>query len=317
MAKTPLRYPGGKSRAVKHILPLVPSDVTELCSPFLGGGSVELAFNQERGGTVYGYDLFKPLVWFWEALLGSPDELANTSDAMRVHDENFVMVKKDKDGNVTSRTKVRGLLKETCEEIRKELKKAKNSSIENAAKFYAINRSTFSGATFSGGWSNQAAYSRFTDSSIERVREFKVKNFHVACESFQTSILKHPDAFLYCDPPYLLGTDKDRLYGIGGDMHQGFPHRELYNILSERKGWVLSYNDCEDIRKLYSDYEIRDAEWAYGMKNVDSQVSADRRALEDLMLILKSPETKEMVQQILDGLKKKKMGSSSELLIIG
>jgi hypothetical protein len=80
---------------------------------------------------------------------------------------------------------------------------------------------------------------------------------------------------------------------------------------------VLSYNDCEDIRKLYSDYEIRDAEWAYGMKNVDSQVSADRRALEDLMLILKSPETKEMVQQILDGLKKKKMGSSSELLIIG
>jgi len=302
MAKTPLRYPGGKSRAVKHILPLVPSDVTELCSPFLGGGSVELAFNQERGGTVYGYDLFEPLVWFWEALLESPEKLADAADAMRKKHVDF--------------EKKRGLLREDCARIREELKAATNSSIENAAKFYAINRSTFSGATFSGGWSNLAAYSRFTDSSIKRVREFKVKNFHVACESFQTSILKHPDAFLYCDPPYLLGADKDRLYGVTGGMHQGFPHKELYDILSQREGWVLSYNDCEGVRKLYSNYEIREAAWAYGMKNVDPQLSADRRLLEELIPALKADASKVLVQQLVDGLKKK-MGSSSELLIIG
>jgi len=306
MVKTPLRYPGGKSRAVKHILPLVPSDVTELCSPFLGGGSVELAFNQERGGTVYGYDLFEPLVWFWEALLENPEKLADAADAMRVHDEAFVehtykLACKKNDNKKPEKQLppeeilrpevVRGLLEKTCKAIREDLKKATVGSIENAARFYAINRSTFSGATFSGGWSLEAAYARFTDSGIERLREFKVKNFHVACESFQTSIFKHPDAFLYCDPPYLLGKDKDKLYGIGGDMHQGFPHRELYNILSEREGWVLSYNDCEEIRKLYSDYEIRDAKWAYGMKNIRGK---------DL------PKTE-----------KKTMGSSSELLIIG
>lgn len=269
MIKTPLRYPGGKSRAVKHILPLIPTEVKELCSPFLGGGSVELAFNQQRGGTVYGYDLFKPIVWFWEALLENPEGLANAADAMRKEDPSF--------------QKKRGLLREDCASIREGLRVATTGSIENAAKFYAINRSTFSGATFSGGWSNHAACDRFTDSSIERLRSFKVKNFRVACESFETSILKHPNAFLYCDPPYLLGKDKDKLYGIGGDKHQGFSHRELYNILSQRSGWVLSYNDCAEIRKLYSNYEIRDANWAYGMKNV----------------------------------KRKKMGSSSELLILG
>ena len=67
MPKTPLRYPGGKSRAVKHILPLIPEDITELCSPFLGGGSVELAV-AERGTTVYAYDIFEPIVWLWNAL---------------------------------------------------------------------------------------------------------------------------------------------------------------------------------------------------------------------------------------------------------
>ncbi len=61
MPKTPLRYPGGKSRAVKHILPLIPEDCEELCSPFLGGGSVELAV-AGRGTPVHAYDVFEPLV---------------------------------------------------------------------------------------------------------------------------------------------------------------------------------------------------------------------------------------------------------------
>ncbi len=71
MPKTPLRYPGGKSRAVKHILPLIPEDCEELCSPFLGGGSVELAV-AARGTPVHAYDVFEPLVWFWNALLSDP-----------------------------------------------------------------------------------------------------------------------------------------------------------------------------------------------------------------------------------------------------
>ena len=88
------------------------------------------------------------------------------------------------------------------------------------------------------------------------------------CEDFKTSINKHPDAFLYCDPPYLLGADKDKLYGDRGSTHAGFDHRALYDILSQRCGWVLSYNDCPEIRALYKNYEVRQAEWAYGMKNV-------------------------------------------------
>ena len=266
--KTPLRYPGGKSRAVKTIMEFIPPDCGELCSPFLGGGSIELAV-AERGTKVHAYDIFKPLVWFWESLLSTPHQLAEAADSYRVlHD--------DYEGK-------RGLLKENFHRIREELRAESDYSLDNAAKFYAINRSSFSGATFSGGFSKRASYARFTDSSIDRIRNFNEPNLTVAQAHFKDSIPKHPDAFLYLDPPYLLGEKKEKLYGDKGDTHADFDHEGLHEIVTDRSNWVMSYNDCEKIRELYKDYKIITAEWAMGMKNV----------------------------------KQKKMGSSSEILIIG
>ena len=37
--KTPIRYAGGKSRAIKHITPFV-KDEDKIVSPFIGGGSL-------------------------------------------------------------------------------------------------------------------------------------------------------------------------------------------------------------------------------------------------------------------------------------
>ena len=65
--KSPLRYPGGKSRAVKQVLALLPRGLDLLCSPFLGGASIELAC-AGRGIAVRGYDSFQPLVAFWQCL---------------------------------------------------------------------------------------------------------------------------------------------------------------------------------------------------------------------------------------------------------
>src|SRR5690349_12606953 len=72
--RSPLRYPGGKSRAVKYILPLIPQHETKLCSPFLGGASIELACTTRM--QVFGSDVFSPLIDFWEELLNHPTELA-------------------------------------------------------------------------------------------------------------------------------------------------------------------------------------------------------------------------------------------------
>jgi len=262
--KSPLRYPGGKTRAVKHILPHIPEDITELCSPFLGGGSLELAV-ADRGTQVYGYDIFQPLTNFWHHLLRTPMSLSILTDCYR-----------------TTNGVLRGLTRHDFLQFKQDLMSKPATSIVDAAKFYALNRSSFSGATLSGGYSKQAAYKRFTNSSILRLWKFEVYNFEVEKAGFKESILKHPHAFLYCDPPYMLEKNNN-LYGKNGDTHAGFDHEGLFNLLNERKGWVLSYNNSPQIREMYKDYQIIEAEWAYGMKNVTT----------------------------------KTMGSSSEILVIG
>ena len=263
--KSPLRYPGGKTRAAKYILTFIPRDTQELCSPFLGGGSVELAV-AARGTKVYGYDIFEPLECFWKCLKLDRNLLANFADDLRTPNE---------EGDL-------GITKEVFNEFKKDLKSQEIYTFEAAAKFYALNRSSFSGATLSGGYSKEAAYKRFTDSSIQRLRNTKLTNFIVGGADFKTSIPRHPDAFLYCDPPYMLEKNNN-LYGNRGSTHSNFDHEGLFTLLNKRKGWLLSYNNSPQIREMYKDYEIFEAHWAYGMKNVST----------------------------------KTMGSSSEILIIG
>ena len=69
--RSPLRYPGGKSRAVGLIRQHIPEGVPAICAPFLGGGSVELDCAAD-GIDVHGSDAFEPLVKFWQFALTDP-----------------------------------------------------------------------------------------------------------------------------------------------------------------------------------------------------------------------------------------------------
>ena len=114
----------------------------------------------------------------------------------------------------------------------------------------------------SGGMSPN--HERFTPSSIERLRQFKIDGLSVKHADFQKSLAKHPDDFLYCDPPYANGG---ALYGERGDCHQGFDHEALAQILRNRDGWILSYNDCSMIRDLYEGFRFAEVSWKYGMSS--------------------------------------------------
>ncbi|MFM6152235.1 MAG: DNA adenine methylase, partial [Sphaerospermopsis kisseleviana] len=46
MIKSPLRYPGGKSRAIKQIAQHLPTQFTEFREPLVGGGSVFIYLKQ-------------------------------------------------------------------------------------------------------------------------------------------------------------------------------------------------------------------------------------------------------------------------------
>ena len=234
--RSPLRYPGGKSRAVKQIVGLFPPDIESLASPFIGGGSVELAC-AAQGIRVHGYDAFEPLVDFWEETIEDPAKVANLAYSY----------------HPLTKTKFYALQKRYF---------SLEDRLERAAAFFVLNRSSYSGTTLSGGMS--PGHPRFTDSAIERLANLELENLTVERADFRDSLALHDDDFLYLDPPYANG---ENLYGNRGDMHKGFSHADLADILRARDGWALSYNDCDFVRELYDGFTFATPAWTYGMSN--------------------------------------------------
>jgi len=255
---SPLRYPGGKFRARTILHQHMPANpVTHVLSPFWGGGSYELHLTG-LGYTVTGYDGFRPLANFWNHLTLTPEALADEILKNRIVD------------------------RELFRDMQKHLKEQQDctTSIEDAAKFFIVNRCSFSGATLSGGFSKAASTERFTDTSIQKVRDFtnplitSVQYGMYADTLTPQNIKKTGTDFLFLDPPYLLDSGKDSLYGIGGNLHKTFDHELFKRMLTALDiPFLLTYNNNATIKDLYKDYVITDAEWTYGMN--DSKQSSE------------------------------------------
>ena len=246
--KSPLRYPGGKSRAVKHILPLIPGDARVILSPFLGGGSLEIAL-AGRGHKVQAYEIFFPLYCFWNVVMGEAGSRIKMFDMVRSEHP----LKKDRFYQIQEDLRIY---------TSKDRKHDKDVSWY-AAMFFVLNRSSYSGTTLSGGMSPE--HPRFTLSSIERLEKFSppirlgIKNRDGMSRIGKSGRFD----FIYADPPYLVESN---LYGNKGSTHKGFDHERLASLLHrEGADWLLSYNDCPRVRSLYDGCEFIPAAWAYGM----------------------------------------------------
>ena len=244
--KSPFRYPGGKSRAVK-ILEKYFNDVNEFASPFIGGGSFEI-YMAQKGKRVYGYDAFDLLVNCWQQLLTKPEECYNELDKYykffweesKTHDVRKELYYRVKDDEIYKET----------------------DPVKKAMMFLMVNRCSFSGLGMLGGFISMWDV-EFTKGIMDRVKNFSVPNLSVEKMSFEDSISINADKRLYLDPPYKVEA---QLYGTkNNDLHMSFDHQKLADILHERDNWVMSYNNCEEIRDMYDGYTIIDEKWTYGL----------------------------------------------------
>ncbi len=248
MIKSPLRYPGGKSRAVELIASLIP-EFDEYREPFLGGGSVFVYAKQRFPTKKFRVnDLYFELYKFWE------------------------MAQKD----------VGALVKKIYEwrnqfPVGKELHKFLNENLENfndlerAAAFFIYNRITFSGTSLSGGFSQAAFEGRFTESSIRRLDEFaKIISGAAITNLDYAELVRREGAnvFIYLDPPYYSAT-KSALYGKNGNLHKAFDHEKFAATMKncEHK-WLITYDNSDYVRDLFSFAKITPWELIYGMRNV-------------------------------------------------
>lgn len=240
--KSPLRYPGGKTRALailEHCRTTEYPGRTFLLSPFLGGGSFELAC-ADRGMQVYANDLFLPLYTFWKVL---------QENAQGLHDAVMRSLP------VSKETFVR--LRQTIHELR--------DPLEMASAYFQVNRCSFSGATFCGGFSAQAAETRCNPSAVQRLLAVDLSRVHLSQKDAVAFLQDHPETpetLVYADPPYYI---TNYVYGKDGDLHQAFDHVAFAECLKARRDWILSYNDCPFIRELYAGCRFREVQWSYGM----------------------------------------------------
>ncbi|GHT17476.1 hypothetical protein FACS1894189_3410 [Planctomycetales bacterium] len=145
------------------------------------------------------------------------------------------------------------------------------NDLEKATAFFIFNRITFSGTTLSGGYSEGAFTKRFTESSIQRLKPFAqvIQDARITNLDYKDLITQEGDnVFIFLDPPYYSAT-KSALYGKNGNLHKSFNHVEFARMMKTCKHkWLITYDDSEYVRDLFSFAKIIPWDLTYGMRNV-------------------------------------------------
>lgn len=262
LAKSPLRYPGGKSRAIDQIMPLIPANIREYREPFVGGGSVFLAvksfFKQQAVYTIN--DLNVDLVCFWQWVRDDVDSLVDVVSRYQAKyagkGRDLYLYWKD-DTNVCT-------------------------DFDRAVRFFIMNRITFSGVMDAGGYSQQAFEKRFTLSSIQRVKKIAplLAETTIQHGDYEPLLFEPGEkVFIFLDPPYW-STTQSRLYGERGELHTAFDHdRFAENMRKCPHRWLITYDDSPRIRELFSFATLIEWELQYGMNNYKQDSAAKGKEL--------------------------------------
>jgi DNA adenine methylase len=240
---TPLRYPGGKARALKKILPLIPKGFTEYREPFLGGGSVFLAMRQQIPNAVFRINDLNPDVYsFWNTLKENPDAL-------------IAAIKNIREMSNSGRA------------LYSKLSHMKASGVfGRALRFYVLNRITYSGIADSGGYSAQSFEKRFTSSRIENLKALAklLQGVEITNEDYEALLAKQgKSVFIFLDPPYW-NARNFALYGKNGDLNKFFDHERFAKTVKQCKhNWLITCDDSYLIRDLFSFAQIYPWEMKY------------------------------------------------------
>ena len=269
--KTPLRYPGGKSRACTKMGQFFPDlrEYVEFREPFLGGGSVAIHVSK-----LYPHlkitvnDLYEPLFNFWVNLQMFGDEL--TKDL-----KNLKIAHCNQDSARCLFAEMKDIINDST-----------HTDLERAVAFYVVNKCSFSGLTESSSFSAQASDSNFSMRGIEKLPEYSeiISHWHINSYSyeycFRTDI--HDGLFMYLDPPYDI---KDNLYGKSGAMHKSFDHDKFAADCDEHNNinMLISYNSDQLVKDRFKNWSASEFKLTYTMRSVGEYMREQQERKELLL----------------------------------
>ena len=266
--KTPLRYPGGKSRAITKMAQFLPdmNKYKEYREPFLGGGSVALYMTKTYPHLeVWVNDLYEPLANFWQQLQDEPDEITSRLKTFKT--------------KYSTPDRARELFLESKELVND----ARASLVTRAVSFYIVNKCSFSGLTESSSFSKQASDSNFSLRGIEKLPEYSeiIQNWVITNLTYERMTCDEKDVFTYLDPPYEI---KSSLYGKKGGMHKGFNHDAFAEECDRHTNhMMISYNSSQLIRDRFKEWTPSEYDHTYTMRSVGDYMK-DQQQRKELVL---------------------------------
>lgn len=253
--KTPLRYPGGKSRATRYLHRHIPERMTEFVEPFLGGGSMAIHMTKLNPDLpIWVNDKYYNLYCFWKVLQNDTDQLFEKLiekkdiamcfiDQAQSHRELFIQCKEE-------------LKDQALEE----------DPFEIAWRFYILNKCSFSGLGESSGFSKSASQQNFSYSNIRKLPAFggMIQHWDITNLDY-THVLGacKKESFVFLDPPYDI---ESFLYGRKGNMHSTFDHQDFRDQVSVCEAqMMITYNSNDKLKEMFSSWNQQEWDLTYTM----------------------------------------------------
>lgn len=266
MYYSPLRYPGGKSKIAPIIKKIITDNNLTGCTfvePFAGGAgvSLDLLFNGLAKHIILN-DSDIAVYSFWKAILEETNRFVEDI-------YNIPLIIKE------------------WEHQKEILKSSKEPSYELGFATFYLNRTNRSGilnAGVIGGkkqdgkWKMDARFNR--NSLAIKIRNIAERKGNITVYNLDfkdfAKYIPNENAFVYLDPPY---------YEKGKQLYSSYfnkeDHVELEKIIRTiQVKWLLTYDNHEEIKKIYKDYKVETFDINYS-------VSKQRKASE-IMIYKKS-----------------------------
>jgi site-specific DNA-adenine methylase len=267
--KTPLRYPGGKSRACEKMGPYFPDlrNYEQFREPFLGGGSVAIYITKKYPNLdIWVNDLYQPLVNFWQQL------------------QIFGLDLKDKLVDIKTANNTLELARELFLQSKEKINDKDVPNFDRAVAFYVVNKCSFSGLTESSSFSQQASQNNFSLRGIEKLPGYSkiIEHWRITNYSYDYLMDGNKSAFMYLDPPYDI---KDNLYGNKGSMHKGFDHDKFAaDCNSNNMDMLVSYNTDQLVKDRFKNWNAAEFDLTYTMRSV-GEYMRDQKTRKELLLM--------------------------------
>ncbi len=245
--RSPIRFPGSKYQAIRFIAPFWDCvDHDEYREPFLGSGAVFFV---------------KPLA-----------KINWLNDIDRELILTFRCMANEKKREILKRKVVK--VNPTREYFYKLRNSTPKKEIDIIFRYFVINRTAYSGIMNKPNWGYHPKKSVPPQKWSSRIELAGLKLEHAEITNFDyKTVISAPatgeSVFMFIDPPYFK-TDQKRAYFHSFKLED---HLELAKLLKNTKfKFCLTYDDCSEVKDLYSWANIHEYSWRYHTANANRAV---------------------------------------------